>query len=118
MRGLAHSPLGKVSAEIRNEIWEMVIDGSVTCSTWNAPLPTPPAITKVCQQVREETLLMFYSRHEFDFLLQMPTLGSPLFAGCGVTETKLCGWLELTAGTMFHKKRLRYHSKDQTEHGA
>ncbi|KAF7189273.1 hypothetical protein HII31_09426 [Pseudocercospora fuligena] len=74
------SPLQKLAPELRNRIYEAVLVSDsclvTTCeNAWFGPIlptATQPLITKVCKQMREETLRLFYNSNTFQILLQIP----------------------------------------------
>ena len=65
-----NSPLAKLSPELRNEIWRLCVtlDESGTPDTVvneHRSLGIPPAITRTCKQIRDESYLMFYASNTF-----------------------------------------------------
>ncbi|PPJ51490.1 hypothetical protein CBER1_07970 [Cercospora berteroae] len=76
---MENSPLGRLSSELRNEIYELALTAdkplticsklSLPSGTRRAPIGTQPALTKVCRQIRKETLTMFY--HTNTFLIEV-----------------------------------------------
>ena len=68
---MENSPFNKISAELRNRIWDL----TVTTSTPGKPLivgtcsATPPAITLTCKQIRNESRLTFYADNDFEVLI-------------------------------------------------
>ncbi|CAK1366563.1 unnamed protein product [Cercospora beticola] len=73
---MENSPLNKLSAELRNEIYELVLAQDkplVICSEHPDPNSTAvqPPLTRVCRQIRAEALGLFY--HCNTFLIEMIT---------------------------------------------
>ncbi|KAK4544186.1 hypothetical protein LTR36_004396 [Oleoguttula mirabilis] len=61
------SPLAKLSPELRNSIWKLLVTEDEPLQV-SVTLPTtvvPPPITKVCRQIRSECHLMFYAMNTF-----------------------------------------------------
>ncbi|CAK1366565.1 unnamed protein product [Cercospora beticola] len=64
------SPLGRLSAELRNEIYQLLVLADkplAVCKNHSTPesSATQPPITRVCRQIREESLGMFYHGNIF-----------------------------------------------------
>ena len=67
------SPFQKLSPELRNTIWALVVT-SETPLTFNKPATcSPPPITATCRQIRAESLQMFYSCKVFGLHLPEPS---------------------------------------------
>ncbi|GIZ47085.1 hypothetical protein CKM354_001018600 [Cercospora kikuchii] len=71
-----NSPLGKLSAELRNEVYRLVVSAEkplVVCKNHSAPelSAVQPALTRTCRQIREESLGMFY--HANTFVMELIT---------------------------------------------
>ncbi|KJX92692.1 hypothetical protein TI39_contig5831g00006 [Zymoseptoria brevis] len=61
---------GKLSAELRNRIYDQVLPDDDEIEVYSANLSKPsedyqPPITQVCREMRAETLPMFYGRNQF-----------------------------------------------------
>lgn len=99
---MENSPLGRLSSELRNEIYELALTAdkpltictklSLPSGTPRAPTGSQPALTRVCRQVRKETLTMFY--HTNTFLIEVcgprPTGASPNLAR---EQKEVVAWL-------------------------
>ncbi|KAK5134782.1 hypothetical protein LTR08_006157 [Meristemomyces frigidus] len=69
------SPFSKLSAELRNRIWEYAVSGDlpVMITTWRDPDSVSttfrdykePALSATCKQIRSKTRLMYYSHNNF-----------------------------------------------------
>ena len=64
-----NSPFRKLSAELRKTIWEQVVTDPNYINI-DSDEAEQPEITKVCKEIRSETLLMFYKRNTFVAVLE------------------------------------------------
>ena len=63
------SPFNKLPAELKNMIWDLILPkGSAELGTAAA---TQPALLRVCRQIRNETLPMFYGNTDFHSFVYM-----------------------------------------------
>ncbi|KAM3417274.1 hypothetical protein BST61_g5530 [Cercospora zeina] len=66
---MENSPFGKLSAELRNNIYKLVLEAdkplAVCSQSPDLYTAAQPPITRVCRQIREETLQMFYHSNTF-----------------------------------------------------
>jgi hypothetical protein len=95
---MEHSPLNRLSAELRNHIWQLVVsfEDSLLIKA-NASLNARQhPLTRTCRQIRNETIAMFYAHNKFmgTFALQrLPgNYGHTRIAGKDLDV--LLAWLE------------------------
>ena len=66
---MENSPFGKLPAEIRNDLYRMVLEAdkplAICSKSPDLYTGAQPPITRVCSQIREETLPMFYHSNLF-----------------------------------------------------
>ncbi|KAK4501803.1 hypothetical protein PRZ48_007612 [Zasmidium cellare] len=60
-----HSPLGKLSAELRNKIYAYVLPSDKPIPVIETSDGIQAPLTRVCKQLREECLLFFYASNTF-----------------------------------------------------
>ncbi|KAF2480887.1 hypothetical protein BDY17DRAFT_326760 [Neohortaea acidophila] len=58
------SPFGRLSPELRNMIWKLAVTQGGPTYIGFREKPEPP-ITRVCKQIRQESILVFYSEATF-----------------------------------------------------
>lgn len=92
------SNLNKLSAELRNAIYELVLVQDkplVVCRKHLTPELTAvqPALTRVCRQIREETLGMFY--HGNTFVMEVISVFDTIPYNCMTNERieEVAAWL-------------------------
>ncbi|KAF2171132.1 hypothetical protein M409DRAFT_19102 [Zasmidium cellare ATCC 36951] len=67
-----NSPLNKLSAELRNQIYELALtsDNPVSISDGSA---VQPPLTRTCKQIRSESLLLSYGLNSITAIISAPT---------------------------------------------
>ena len=79
-----NSPFNKLSAELRNSIYNLVmVSDNKSLRIGNDSAKQPP-ITRVCKQIRSECLFMFYA--QYDFCITIIT--SAFYLGIGTFKVK------------------------------
>ncbi|PPJ51503.1 hypothetical protein CBER1_07969 [Cercospora berteroae] len=86
---MENSLLGKLPAELRNNIYKFVLEAEkplVICSqSRNLNTATQPSLTRVCRQIRSETLEIFY--HSNTFIAEIETYSETTWSKAdGVTD--------------------------------
>ncbi|KAK5733748.1 hypothetical protein LTR17_009452 [Elasticomyces elasticus] len=69
------SPFQKLSAELRNAIWELVLEPGKPLILNHRRAAAPPALTATCQQIRAETIEAFYNDRVVQ--LHLPSMNDP-----------------------------------------
>lgn len=81
--------MGKLSPELRNMIYELVLGNipvKISCEYWgkppltSGPRPKHLALTETCKQIQDESIPIFYGMNEFTFTVT-PSAGSSAFNG-------------------------------------
>lgn len=117
------SPLNKLSPELRNIIYAYAFTSPkrIELNTSGKDLKKQPGITRVCRQIRNESLLFFYNSNRFKFTFNKKSFfkGGERFLYPDLS--RIIMWLELTPiachlAIVSLKLKVKFDAKTWVEH--
>lgn len=106
---MENSPFNNLSAELRNEIWQLALKSdtplAIGGTSAHGPTAAQPPLTRVCKQIRLETIKMFYCSNTFAMEMKCVNCASNVFCAytMGSKAYDLKNWLRFISTNKYHE---------------